>query len=334
METLENILAYAFPRQEPLTPFSWHYPHDGMTHLLLVSKAFRELCLPLLLHTVIVARPEALAILFHSETGLLVAGQEGRRNWGYVRELCLVDKLGFPLDTGYADDTDGLVPLTVPDHRGLDELCFLKPVELDANEMDDASYAYHKDQIELHHRRTQWLKANRRAAVLPGLLERHAHDLERWPTHTSPDFEEYLLTNGGYQQGLVNYAREEDDRLRAEFLRTVILNTAPRLIRQPKPYFPSIPWRRSSGYSARWPDYAGTATLVIHDERGKEWLYDYAIYPGWIKVAHVHLVGFDLKRVTEFVRRIEEGIAAGTDGRRWTVEGSNGTILRFGGEEA
>ncbi|KAL7411905.1 hypothetical protein BDY24DRAFT_416808 [Mrakia frigida] len=57
LEVLRHILTFTFPRRTPTTPFSDPYPLRNTTHLLLVSKAFRELCLPLFFQSITIARP-------------------------------------------------------------------------------------------------------------------------------------------------------------------------------------------------------------------------------------------------------------------------------------
>ncbi|KAL7414564.1 hypothetical protein BDY24DRAFT_414278 [Mrakia frigida] len=124
LEILERILRYTFLRRTRLSPSSDPYPLRNTTHLLLVSKAFRELCLPIFFQHLTIARPSDYITFFNPENGLFVAGEEGRRRWSYVEVLGFAHGVTPPSRFPTEDDESWIVPLAAPVGDRLQIICF------------------------------------------------------------------------------------------------------------------------------------------------------------------------------------------------------------------
>ncbi|KAL7411373.1 hypothetical protein BDY24DRAFT_396556 [Mrakia frigida] len=124
-DVLFEILSHVFQSyQLPSLPSSGSTPRKGSTSLLLVSKSFHELCLPLIYQSITIGRSsQDWQLFFAPRTGLLVGEQgEARRSW--VRELRvhgrgvvapvdfeLTEKLLFEDEMGPFEISDFLVEL-------------------------------------------------------------------------------------------------------------------------------------------------------------------------------------------------------------------------------
>ncbi|KAL7414417.1 hypothetical protein BDY24DRAFT_440389 [Mrakia frigida] len=128
LEVLERILSYTFLRRSPLTPSSDPYPLRNTTYLLVVSKAFHELCLPFFFHSITIGRPSDYVAFFDPKEGIFVVGNKGRKRWSFVRELCfgpmVEPRAVFPEDEG-KPWSSWIVPLVVPSEDHLQTVCFL-----------------------------------------------------------------------------------------------------------------------------------------------------------------------------------------------------------------
>lgn len=128
LEILERILLYTFRRRTETTPSSDPYPLRRTTHLLLVSRSFRELCLPIFFQSITIARPSDYITFFDPEDGL-ISGDEGEQRWSFVRELCIVSSIGPPSAVAYSENCL-LRPLAIPwrsSSNELEVLCLLEP---------------------------------------------------------------------------------------------------------------------------------------------------------------------------------------------------------------
>ncbi|KAL7414621.1 hypothetical protein BDY24DRAFT_385856 [Mrakia frigida] len=97
IEVLERILKYTFLRRSKLTPFSDPFHLNGTSFLLLLSKGFRELCLPFFYHTITFFRPshytDFFEVCFGPALNDLLKGK-----WEWVREICIVVGVEPPLN--------------------------------------------------------------------------------------------------------------------------------------------------------------------------------------------------------------------------------------------
>ena len=129
---IERILKYTFVPSSPLVPSSDPFHLRGTTHLLLVSRAIRELALPFFYHTVNITRPSDYTTFFDPDNGLFVAGETGPRRWSLVRSLGLVYGVEPPVvsDPSLTQVPSGaalLVPLAFPTrHPRLPTFCLLR----------------------------------------------------------------------------------------------------------------------------------------------------------------------------------------------------------------
>ncbi|KAL7411863.1 hypothetical protein BDY24DRAFT_442887 [Mrakia frigida] len=117
LEVLERILRYTFLRQTYLTPSSDPYPLRNTTHLLLVSRAFRELCLPFFFQSITIARPSDYITFFDPKDGIFV-GEQGRRRWSFVKAIGFGWKAEPPSVFPRGDNSSWIVPLLPPEGRG------------------------------------------------------------------------------------------------------------------------------------------------------------------------------------------------------------------------
>ena len=133
LEVLERILRLAFEPTDPQSFTPAPSPPQGTSHLLLVSRGVRELCLPHFWRAVTVAQPSDWVTLFDRDTGLLAVGEEGRRRWGWVEELNIVVEAEIPVSMvpdetseypGGASPNVGLHLLDLPSFRRLPRLVF------------------------------------------------------------------------------------------------------------------------------------------------------------------------------------------------------------------
>ncbi|KAL7414597.1 hypothetical protein BDY24DRAFT_440559 [Mrakia frigida] len=132
IEVLERILKYTFLRRSKLTPFSDPFHLNGTSFLLLLSKGFRELCLPFFYHTLAITRSSHYAVFFAPTDGIFSAGEVGEKRWNFVKELALVRGAFPPLvDPPRAVINPPLsfcfVDLTIPSRRNLERVCLLEP---------------------------------------------------------------------------------------------------------------------------------------------------------------------------------------------------------------
>ena len=126
LEVLERMIRYTFLRLTKFTPSSDPYPLQNTTHLLLVSKAFRELCLPFFFYSVTIARPSDYITFFDPESGIFVVGEEGRKRWSIVKALGFGYNVEPPsrFPTQEEDQSSWIVPLVAPDPAELRDVCF------------------------------------------------------------------------------------------------------------------------------------------------------------------------------------------------------------------
>lgn len=152
-------------------PSADHYPLRNTSHLLLVSKAFRQLALPFLLHSIVITRPEDWVIFFGAETGLFV-GEEGAELWKHVRTISLDREVLLPIRHPYNGQQRPLWPLVFPSDRRIERLCILHGPswESPAYETDPEWYRRSDAQVVLRHRLLD--EASRRTA-LANLIKRH-----------------------------------------------------------------------------------------------------------------------------------------------------------------
>jgi len=124
LEVLERILRDTFLRLTKYTPSSDPYPHRNTTHLLLVSKSFRELCLPFFFYSVTISRPSDFITFFDPEEGIFVVGEEGKARWSYVQLLGFGVEPPSHFPTLEEDQPSWLVPLVPPEPGQLRNVCF------------------------------------------------------------------------------------------------------------------------------------------------------------------------------------------------------------------
>lgn len=105
LEVLERILRLAFEPTDPSSFTPAPSPPRGTSHLLLLSRGVRELCLPHFFKTVSISQPSGWVTLFGKDAGVLVVGEEGRRRWEWVEELNIVVEALIPV-TLRMDPTD------------------------------------------------------------------------------------------------------------------------------------------------------------------------------------------------------------------------------------
>ena len=96
VEVIEKILGHVFLRARPLTPSSDPFHLRGTTHILLVSRAIRQLALPFFYHTIALVRSSDFVTFFGSSDGLF-AGPDGLVRWRLVREIAIVHDLTPPV---------------------------------------------------------------------------------------------------------------------------------------------------------------------------------------------------------------------------------------------
>jgi hypothetical protein len=99
VEVLERILDYAFrpTPSSPLqsTPSSLPTPLPHALPLLLISRSFRLLALPFFYRSITIVKSQDWSTLFDSDRGLFTDAEEGKKRWGWVKELCW-DPRAFP----------------------------------------------------------------------------------------------------------------------------------------------------------------------------------------------------------------------------------------------
>lgn len=125
VEVIQRILKYTFLPSSPLTPLSDPHHPRGTTHVLLVSRAIRQLALPFVYHTIIISRPSDFVTFFDPEHGLLNAGEDGKRRWSLVREIGIVAGVWPELATALHGDRRYLVPLEIPSAGNIKIACIL-----------------------------------------------------------------------------------------------------------------------------------------------------------------------------------------------------------------
>ena len=115
IEILERILSYTFLPPTRTHPYSDPHHLRGTTHVLLVSRAFRQLSLPFFHHSLTITRPSDFTTFFHSTDGLF-AGPEGLNKWGLVKELALLTGVQPPLVADHPTEPGDpwVVPLSFP----------------------------------------------------------------------------------------------------------------------------------------------------------------------------------------------------------------------------
>jgi len=103
LEVLEQILSFSFLCWSKLIPASDLFNLNNTSHLLLVSKGFRLLCLPLFYKSVTITRRSHYTTFFNPERGIFVTGDDGKKPWSYVREVSarfqLASKFNRPLSS-------------------------------------------------------------------------------------------------------------------------------------------------------------------------------------------------------------------------------------------
>ena len=97
LEVIERILFLAFLPTDSDSRKPAPCPPPSTSHLLLVSRHLRQLCLPHFWRAITIAQPNDWVTLFDARTGLLVGGGEGKRRWDWVEELSIVRDVDPPV---------------------------------------------------------------------------------------------------------------------------------------------------------------------------------------------------------------------------------------------
>ncbi|KAL7414625.1 hypothetical protein BDY24DRAFT_414338 [Mrakia frigida] len=126
VEVIERILKLTLLRPTKLVPTSDPNHLAGTSHLLQLSKGFRELCLPFFYHSITISKQSHYVAFFGPEDGLFV-GEKGRELWSFVKELGIVVGVDVPLLSSPSPLSPYyLIPLVIPSGGGrLDSLCLL-----------------------------------------------------------------------------------------------------------------------------------------------------------------------------------------------------------------
>jgi len=140
VEVLERIIKYTFLRRTKLTPSSDPYPLNNTSHLLLVSKAFRDLCLPSFYHSITISRPSHYVIFFDPKDGILVGGEDGWKRWDLVKELSIVGGVRVPLVSTLPSpgDCSYVVAFDILEGHPLDVVCLMDTPSLPTRRQDPA----------------------------------------------------------------------------------------------------------------------------------------------------------------------------------------------------
>ena len=351
---MTEILKHVF-LQPPVTPLSPHHPLARTTHLLQVSKAFRELCLPLFFQTVTVGSSSALAALFHSHHGLLVAGDQGRANWAHVQVLCIVDQLHLPYDP-HADPDDltsnGSCPLAIPDHKSIQTLCLLSSRALIRKQNANGSglLARDKKQVELDRlwKHTNFVRGH--PVVLADLrmeFRRSRHQQRKISSESTPpgpidDFQTWF--SKAYPRmnvdDLVRF-RMEPDRTdliatRRALYHTFLVNAAPETISTSAETQEVVPDVKAPRI-VRPPGHR--RNLVIRDGRWR-WLPDHeypfgalersaSCYAKFAGVTHIELLELSEETRDLFVALIGKKPYHGVE--QWSLKTKDGANVRLQG---
>ncbi|KAL7409165.1 hypothetical protein BDY24DRAFT_404196 [Mrakia frigida] len=328
LEVLLKILEYIFLRPSPTTPASPHQMLNGTTHLLLVSKSFRTICLPIFFRSVTIYRTSDFATFFDSRRGIFVVTAEGRKRWDMVKELCIVDGVQLPLEG------DDLLPLTIPSSHQIDQLVILEHKPRSFDDWDFVPPQLTREEEEHHaasQRRTDQQRNRLFASTIQSLRE---EQIQEGQQHQS--FEEWIQARTGTSDvhsvvsvEVIRKMWEESFDERRELLNRIVLDTSPRQI-----HISLLAQRHFLPLQSR----SRTETVVIHyavlPSSNRSWpessppdvveLAEEISY--WLNLFHVQLVDFPRSEVEELVERVGKEPSEIT---RWTWRWEDGSSFEM-----
>lgn len=235
LEILERILNFVFLQTSPTTPSS--PPRRLYRHLTLVSHSFRQLVLPFLFTSILIARPSDFITFFDPKHGLLVAGENGRKRWNYVKEIRLVRKVSPPLSRVYVEDGPFTTPLALPTGRRVDHFCILDAPVFPTSWIEQDGVRELVIRLQQEPRRRIETEAR-----LRGFYEDDARTREDGTLLTfmewldDPEFETEEEAKEVFVSRLIASelkSRHEDEQ--ADFFDAFILATSPRILRDRYP---------------------------------------------------------------------------------------------------
>ncbi|KAL7416603.1 hypothetical protein BDY24DRAFT_438440 [Mrakia frigida] len=127
LEVIEHILKLAFL---PAVPFSAQdstepTPPRSTSHLLLVSKGIRQICLPFFWRSITISKPDDWISLFDPKEGIVVVGEEGRKRWELVEEVRIVVEAVVPVSMKPHSKWESyLAELNLPGFRVIPKVVF------------------------------------------------------------------------------------------------------------------------------------------------------------------------------------------------------------------
>ncbi|KAL7414531.1 hypothetical protein BDY24DRAFT_414244 [Mrakia frigida] len=315
IEVLEKILKNVFLRPTQLLPTSDPFNLNGTSHLLLVSKGFRELCSPIFYQSVTITRPSHYVAFFNPEHGLFGTGEEGEKRWSFVRELSIAIGIEPPLSSHSTSSC--LAALHLPSGRTLQRVCLLHRAGQRVPRSENPC-------PRVLHRLMQ--DPGRREAAMVALEPQRLADVERDPaTYSGLSLDQWIkekfwiIPEEFLERSHIGVIFREVETNRATFLHNLVQSNQPSSL-------------MVGNEAIRSYYIKGTATGAVAEEL--------TLFSDWADASHnvdpfrsfiktfnsvletrtVHLVGFNV----DFIRELEEDLKKDGIGQGWSYERSDG----------